>query len=134
MMKRLTPLFFSIALLLSSCAMKVTQTEGYSDLNCTPKVLPKEKEISLFWELVPVRTPEKKLQIQHFEKKSKRTIFDTVIYYGSIGIFSFHTVTYEVKDDCEEVKRRNSERRGFRGSYRRAKDRQQRENHQHRTP
>lgn len=101
-MKRTITIILAIITLLStSCAVSTVQVGNYSEIDCKPKVLTKEKEIYLFWEMLPVRTMDKKLKLDNYEKNTRRTFFDTVIYYGTIGIFSFHTVRIKVKD-CDQ--------------------------------
>lgn len=101
-MKRTITIILAIITLLStSCAVSTVQVGNYNEIDCKPKVLTKEKEIHLFWEMLPVRTMDKKLKLDNYEKDTRRTFFDTVIYYGTIGIFSFHTVRIKVKD-CDQ--------------------------------
>lgn len=101
-MKRTITIILAIITLLStSCAVSTVQVGNYNEIDCKPKVLTKEKEIHLFWEMLPVRTMDKKLKLDNYEKDTRRTFFDTVIYYGTIGIFSFHTVKIKVKD-CDQ--------------------------------
>ncbi|HCY00875.1 MAG TPA: hypothetical protein DG754_12120 [Bacteroidales bacterium] len=101
-MKRTITIILAIITLLStSCAVSTVQVGNYTEIDCKPKVLSKEKEIYLFWEMLPVRTMDKKLKLDNYERSTRRTFFDSVIYYGTIGIFSFHTVRIKVKD-CEQ--------------------------------
>ncbi|MDD2278377.1 MAG: hypothetical protein PHD06_04315 [Bacteroidales bacterium] len=98
-MKRTITIILAIIVLIStSCAVTTVQTGNYSEMDCKPRVLTKEKEIHLFWDMVPIRTMSKKLKLENYEKSTRRTFFDTVIYYGTLGFFSFHTVKIKVKD------------------------------------
>lgn len=96
------PLLITLVILFTatSCAVSTVQVGNYAQQDCKPELLIKDKEIALFWELVPVRTVGKKLKLENYERVSRRSFIDTVIYYGTIGIFSFKTVRIRVKD-CE---------------------------------
>ncbi len=98
-------------LLLTSCAVKTTHVGNYNEVDCKPKVIIDEKEIHLFWNMLPVRTIDKKIKAESYEKTSKRSFFDTVVYYGTLGIFSFNTVKVKVKD-CEPSEEPKSLRNG----------------------
>ncbi len=84
--------------LLSSCAVNTVQVGNYDENECKPKVYKEGKDVSLFWEMVPLRRTEKKINLENYEKVTKRDFFDTVIFYGTAGIFSFKTVTINVKN------------------------------------
>jgi hypothetical protein len=91
----ITILFF-----LTSCGVQRVAVGNYESTDCKTKQHTEGKDISLFWEMVPVRTTEKKINITDYEKVVKRDFFDTVIFYGTAGIFSFKTVKINVRD-CE---------------------------------
>jgi hypothetical protein len=92
-----------IILLLSNTSCKVTkeQVGNYSTTDCKPKLFREGKDIYLFWEMVPLRRTEKKINLNNYEKEVSRDFFDTVIFYGTAGIFSFYSVKINIKD-CSE--------------------------------
>lgn len=101
-MKYKITLFFALfALISTSCAVSTVQVGNYADLDCKTQVIAKDKDIALFWELVPIRTVGKDLKLENYEKTTRRTFIDAVIYYGTMGIFSFKTAKIKVKE-CEE--------------------------------
>ncbi|MFP4556765.1 MAG: hypothetical protein ACLFNU_07830 [Bacteroidales bacterium] len=91
--------------LLSSCAVNTVQVGNYDKKDCKSEVYKEGKDISLFWEMIPLRRTDKKVNLENYEKITKRDFFDTVIFYGTAGIFSFKSVTIKVKD-CNERKGR----------------------------
>ncbi len=98
---KITLLLVLFALFSTSCAVSTIQQGNYADMDCETKVVAKDKEIALFWELVPIRTVGKDLKLENYEKTTRRTFIDAVIYYGTMGIFSFKTAKIKVKE-CEE--------------------------------
>ncbi len=93
----------SLAIILfvaTSCGVQRVAVGNYETTDCKSKQYTKGKDISLFWEMVPLRTTEKKIKVTDYEKVVKRDFFDTIIFYGTAGIFSFKTVEINIKD-CE---------------------------------
>ena len=84
--------------LATACSVQKTSVGNYNEIQCDEKLLTKEKDVALFWELLPMRRVEDFITVKNYEKISKRNFFDTVVYYGTIGIFSFHTVKIYVKE------------------------------------
>lgn len=62
----------------------------------------KDKNFYLFWNLIPVKKIEKDLKLADYEIVVKRNFFDTIIFYGTIGIFSFYTVKIKIKESEEK--------------------------------
>lgn len=91
-------IIISTVILATSCTVQKTSIGNYNEVECDKKLLTKEKEISLFWETIPLRKVEKKIKVKDYEKVSKRDFFDTVVFYGTAGIFSFRTVKIYVKE------------------------------------
>jgi hypothetical protein len=87
-----------IALSTVSCTISRTPVGNYSNIDCKSKVYKKDKNRYLFWNLVTLREIDKTLKIQDYEKVVRRNTFDTVVFFGTGGIFSFYTVTIRVKD------------------------------------
>ncbi|MDX9846566.1 MAG: hypothetical protein RBT74_06270 [Tenuifilaceae bacterium] len=100
---KLTKSFLAVLLILiaTACGVQRVPVGNYENVDCKPKTLTKGKDLSLFWELVPIRKVEKTIKITDYEKVVKRDIFDNIIFYGTAGIFSFKSVRIRVKD-CEE--------------------------------
>lgn len=106
---KITLLLALLTLFSTSCAVSTVQQGNYADMDCDTKVVAKDKEIALFWELVPIRTVGKDLKLENFEKTTRRTFIDAVIYYGTMGIFSFKTAKIKVKE-CDENEGRPKKR------------------------
>ncbi len=102
---RLAKSFLAVFLVLiaTSCGVQRVPVGNYEKVDCTPKTLTKGKDLSLFWELIPVRKVEKTVKVTDYEKVVRRDVFDNIIFYGTAGIFSFKSVRIRVKD-CEEQK------------------------------
>ena len=96
--KRISLILISAIILASSCTVQKVAVGNYDEVQCDKKLLTREKEISLFWELIPIRNVEKNIDVKNYEKVKKRGFFDTVVFYGTAGIFSFHTVRIYVKE------------------------------------
>ena len=97
-------LIFSLGLFASSCTISRDVFGNYARKQCTPKVYKKGKDIYLFWDNLHVRKTEKNLKLKDYEKVVKRNFFDSVVYFGTMGIFSFYTVKIKTKDCDEELK------------------------------
>jgi len=89
-------------IILTSCGAQRVSVGNYDATDCKPIRHTEGKDIALFWEMVPLRTTEKMVNLTDYEKVVKRDFFDTVIFYGTAGIFSFKTVKIYVKDCAEE--------------------------------
>jgi len=77
------------------------QVGNYNQQEGRAKVYEKSKDIYLFWDRVPMRKTEKNLNLTDYEKIVKRNFFDAVVYYGTLGIFSFYTVEIKTKPSKE---------------------------------
>ena len=95
---RISFIFILAITLSTSCTVQKMSVGNYDEVQCDKKLLTREKEVSLFWELVPMRKVEDKINVKSYEKVKKRGFFDTVVFYGTAGIFSFHTVRIYVKE------------------------------------
>ncbi len=95
---KVTLIIISTIILATSCTIQRTAVGNYNEVQCDKKLLTKEKEVALFWELIPIRKVDKKIKVKNYEKVSKRGFFDTVVFYGTAGIISFHTVKIYVKE------------------------------------
>lgn len=100
---KLAKSFLAVFLILvaTSCGVQRVPVGNYEKVDCKPKTLTKGKDLSLFWELVPVRKVEKTVKVTDYEKVVRRDVFDNIIFYGTAGIFSFKSVRIRVKD-CED--------------------------------
>ncbi len=104
-------LVFSVLVLcffLFSCKIEKVQVGNYNALEGKSIVYDKGKDIYLFWDQVPLQRLESKIEITDYEKIVKRNLFDNVVYYGSMGIFSFHTVKIVTKSSTQEKDDKNS--------------------------
>lgn len=79
------------------------QVGNYNSIEGNPEVYSKSKDIYLFWDVVPLRRTDKKIKLTDYEKVVKRNFFDNVIYYGTVGIFSFYTVKIKIKKPPEKA-------------------------------
>lgn len=90
-------LLLAIFLLLGSCTVSKEQVGNYNFLDGSTKTYSKEKEIYLFWDKVPLQTIEKDTLIEDYEIIKRRSFFDVIAFYGTVGIFSSYNVTIKVK-------------------------------------
>lgn len=86
---------FLAIFLTTSCLVERVQVGSY-DASKKSTILTKSKDIYLFWGIVPLRRTEKRIKVKDYEKTVRRSVFDTVVFYGTAGIFSFYTVTIRV--------------------------------------
>ncbi len=94
-------LFLAFLVLLPSCLVNRIQVGDYDRAKCKSTVYRKEKELYLFWENVTAKSIEKDLKIENYEKIMRRNFFDAVVLVGTLGVFSFYTVTIRVQD-CDK--------------------------------
>lgn len=92
-------LIFTLILSLgfSSCQVQRIQVGNYENQEGKSQIYEQGKNFHLFWDLVPLKEIEKNLSIQDYEIVQHRSLFDNIVYYGTIGIFSFHTVKIKYK-------------------------------------
>jgi len=83
-------------LLLSSCAVQKEYFGTYDKTESNTTIYKKEKDFYLFWDRIQVREALKTLELENYEKITKRSFLDGVIFYGTAGIFSFYTVKVKV--------------------------------------
>lgn len=98
-----------LCFLLFSCKVTKVQVGNYSSIEGKSIVYDKGKDIYLLWELFQIRSVENQIKIADYEKIVKRSIFDNVVYYGTMGIFSFHTVKIMAKHSIHEKENKTSE-------------------------
>ncbi len=101
-MKRIIIITLLSLLITFSCTVSKEQVGNYNEMKGNATVYQKSKNFYLFWDLVPVQKIEKDLTITDYEIIIKRNFFDSVIYYGTIGIFSFYDVKIKIKESEEE--------------------------------
>jgi len=85
-------------ILLTSCAVQKEQFGNYVNIEGTSRVYEKGKDVYLFWNQVQIQDIEKDLDIENYEKITKRTFFDNLIYYGTFGVVSYYSVKIKIKD------------------------------------
>lgn len=85
-------IILSIIILTSACAVKRVQVGNYDKKEGKAIVIAEGKDFYLFWDQIPLKRIEKKIDVKDYEKVSRRRFFDVITYYGTLGIFSFHTV------------------------------------------
>ena len=100
--------FVLFLLLFSSCKVEQVQVGNYSALEGKSIVYDKGKDFHLFWDKIPLHRIERNIKITDYEKIVKRNFFDNVIFYGTIGIFSFHTVKIMTKGSTQVKKDKNN--------------------------
>jgi len=87
-----------------SCKVEQVQVGNYNTLEGKLIVYDKGKDIYLFWDKLPLQRLEDNIKISDYEKIVKRNLFDNVIFYGTMGIFSLHTVKIMAKDSTQGKK------------------------------
>ena len=91
-------IILSVIILTSACAVKRVQVGNYDKKEGKAIVIAKGKDFYLFWDQIPLKRIEKKIDVKDYEKVSRRKFFDIITFYGTLGIFSFHTVEiYSIK-------------------------------------
>lgn len=91
-----------ILVIFSSCAVEKEQIGNYNTQKGKSIVYKKGKDVNLFWDKVSIKRFENKIDIEDYEKVTGRNIFDNVVYYGTMGIFSFYTVKIITKEIKKE--------------------------------
>ncbi|MFN2127164.1 MAG: hypothetical protein ACK2TU_04830 [Anaerolineales bacterium] len=97
-MTRILFFIFLLFLITSSCTVSREQFGNYNEMEGNATVYRQDKNFYLFWNLIPVKKIEKELELADYEIVVKRNFFDTIIFYGTIGIFSFYTVKIKIKE------------------------------------
>lgn len=94
-------LFLSLFLLITSCTVS---KEVVGDFNPEKRsvVYKKSHDFYFFWEMVKTRSAEDYVTIKDYQKVTKRTPFDVVLYYGTLGIFSPYTVIFYVEKETRQ--------------------------------
>lgn len=101
-MKSIVAKIIIILFVFGIVSCKVSQTNiGAFNPEQPSKVQCKSKDIYLFWDLVQLQSTEEKCKVVNYEKVVKRNLFDNVVYYGTLGIFSFYTVKIKVNKPVE---------------------------------
>lgn len=103
-------ILFFVMIFASSCSVNRVQVGNYENIDCKPIVYKADKDFYLFWNTVPVRRTEKGVKVKDYEKVARRKFFDTVVFYGTAGIFSFYSVKIYVKE-CDEMEMKRQVKR-----------------------
>lgn len=90
---------------LASCKVSRSYV-GVYDSEQPSKVQCKDKDVYLFWDMVQLQSTEKICKVKNYEKVVKRNLFDNVVYYGTLGIFSFYTVKIKVNKSVDNVEKK----------------------------
>lgn len=93
-----------LLILISSCTINREQVGNYNNIKGNTTTYLKGKNIYLFWDQVQLQGIEKKLTIKNYEKIVKRNFFDSVVYFGTFGVFSFYTVKIKIKNNQDVQK------------------------------
>ncbi len=92
-------------LLITSCAVTKEQHGNYDSSKYQTETIKKGKDFYLFWDKLPIKRIDKKLDIENYEKVIKRGFFDATIYYGTLGIFSFYSVKIKAPKEDRKTNR-----------------------------
>jgi hypothetical protein len=92
---------FTLIIFLSSCAVQKEQLGNYSTSEGKTTVYEKGKDMCLFWNQVQIQDVEKNLKIKNYEKITKRTFFDNLIFYGTFGVVSYYSVKIKIKESVK---------------------------------
>lgn len=95
-------LFIGVLCFFTSCVVQKEQVGNYNNQEGKSIVHEKGKDFYLFWENISVRKVEDKIEVEDYEKIVRRSFFDNVVFYGTIGIFSFYTVEIKTKEVKKE--------------------------------
>ena len=87
-----------IILMASSCSVSSVPVGNFDNIDCRPSVHASDRDFYLFWDNVPIRRLADNIEYEDYEVVSRRGFFDTLIYYGTLGTFSFYKVRIRVKD------------------------------------
>jgi len=87
-----------LLVLLSSCTVQKEVVGNYNNINGKSRVYEKGKDVYLFWNQVQIQDVEDDLKIVDYEKVTKRTFFDNLIYYGTFGVVSYYSVKIKIKE------------------------------------
>lgn len=99
--KRKLVIIITLLLLLTStsCVVSKQQVGNYDTEKCKNSQTVKGKDFYLFWNQLPVTKVADNVDAKNYEIVVKRNAFDAIIFYGSIGVFSFYTVKIKT---CEK--------------------------------
>lgn len=100
--KKKSPLIIALLLLFvsSSCVVSKQQIGSFDASKCKTTETIKGKDFYLFWNQIKVKKISDDVKQKNYEIVIKRNVFDTFVFYGSIGIFSFYTVKIKT---CKET-------------------------------
>ena len=85
-------------LLIGSCVVNKEQFGTYDDSKYKTITYKEGRELYLFWNQLPIKKLDKRIKHKNYEKITKRKPFDAVVFYGTIGIFSFYSVKIKIPD------------------------------------
>jgi len=83
-------------LLIASCTVSREQFGSFDDSKYKTTTYKEGRELYLFWNQLPIKKLDKKIKHNDYEKITKRKPFDAIVFYGTIGIFSFYTVKINI--------------------------------------
>lgn len=113
MIKRITTILIvsiTVIALSASCTVE-RKIVGDYDTSKRSVIYERSHDFYFFWEMVQTRNAEDFVTIKNYEKVTKRTPFDVVMYYGTLGLLSPYTVEFRVMKDSEEAKDRPYKRK-----------------------
>ena len=84
--------------LIGSCTVSKEQFGTYDDSKYKTITYKEGRELYLFWNQLPIKKLDKRIKHENYEKITKRKPFDAIVFYGTIGIFSFYTVKINIPD------------------------------------
>jgi hypothetical protein len=97
---RIRILILSLAglFLIGSCTVSKEQFGTYDDSKYKTITYKEGRELYLFWNQLPIKRLDKRIKHENYEKITKRKPFDAIVFYGTIGIFSFYSVKINIPD------------------------------------
>jgi hypothetical protein len=100
MFMKLRILFISLIglFLIVSCTVSREQFGTYDDSKYKTTTYKEGRELYLFWNQLPIKRLDKRIKHKNYEKITKRKPFDAMVFYGTLGIFSFYSVKINIPD------------------------------------
>jgi len=97
-------ILFLVVINFSSCVVSREQMGNYNSIEGKSKTIRVDQEINLFWDMVPLQKVATKNGLKDYEIIKRRNLFNTITYYGTVGIFSSYKVTIKTKQaDIKKV-------------------------------
>ena len=101
-MKQIIIIALLLLTLATSCTVSRQQVGNYEEMEGKAIIYKTGKDFYLFWDQLPISSVEKKLEITDYEIIKKRRFFETIIYLGTIGIFSYYDIKVYIKESEEK--------------------------------